>query len=161
MFVKRKDWEQLNRKVKALENAVKAISERSVANSFYFGMHLTLQDYEDYSDYIKLNGLNGYPKTSVIPLKKSVDELAREVINGKWSVGAERKALLTAAGYSYEAVQKRVNELLYPPRKTIAEVAEEVVAGKWGAGLERFRRLTEAGYDYYAVQRRVNQILYK
>ncbi|MCI7759799.1 MAG: 1,4-beta-N-acetylmuramidase, partial [[Eubacterium] saphenum] len=95
------------------------------------------------------------------PLKKSVDELAREVINGKWSVGAERKALLTAAGYSYEAVQKRVNELLYPPRKTIAEVAEEVVAGKWGAGLERFRRLTEAGYDYYAVQRRVNQILYK
>lgn len=117
--------------------------------------------YEDYSDYIKSNGLNGYPKTSVIPLKKSVDELAREVINGKWSVGAERKALLTAAGYSYEAVQKCVNELLYPPRKTIAEVAEEVVAGKWGAGLERFRRLTEAGYDYYAVQRRVNQILYK
>lgn len=45
MFVKRKDWEQLNRKVKALENAVKAISERTAANSFYFGRNLTLQDY--------------------------------------------------------------------------------------------------------------------
>lgn len=44
--------------------------------------------------------------------KKTVDELAREVINGKWGNGTERKNRLTAAGYDYSAVQKRVNELL-------------------------------------------------
>ena len=43
---------------------------------------------------------------------KSVDELAREVIKGLWGNGADRKNRLTAAGYDYNAVQKRVNELL-------------------------------------------------
>ena len=43
--------------------------------------------------------------------KKTVDELAREVINGKWGNGTDRKNRLTAAGYDYSAVQKRVNEL--------------------------------------------------
>lgn len=47
----------------------------------------------------------------VYPAKKSVDEIAREVIQGKWDNGAERKQKLTAAGYDYNAVQKRVNEL--------------------------------------------------
>ena len=43
---------------------------------------------------------------------KSVDVLAREVIAGMWGNGAERKNRLTAAGYDYNAVQKRVNQLL-------------------------------------------------
>jgi Negative regulator of beta-lactamase expression len=43
---------------------------------------------------------------------KSVDTLAREVIKGLWGNGADRKNRLTAAGYDYNAVQKRVNELL-------------------------------------------------
>jgi hypothetical protein len=43
---------------------------------------------------------------------KSVDVLAREVIQGKWGNGAERKNRLTAAGYDYNAVQRRVNQLL-------------------------------------------------
>lgn len=43
---------------------------------------------------------------------KSVDTLAREVIQGKWGNGAERKQKLTVAGYDYDAVQKRVNELM-------------------------------------------------
>lgn len=46
------------------------------------------------------------------PAKKSVDEVAREVIQGKWGNGSERKNRLTAAGYNYNEVQKRVNELL-------------------------------------------------
>lgn len=44
--------------------------------------------------------------------KKSVDELAREVIAGKWGVGLNRKRKLTEAGYNYSEVQKRVNEIL-------------------------------------------------
>ena len=43
---------------------------------------------------------------------KTVDELAREVIRGLWGNGTDRKNRLTAAGYDYYAVQRRVNELL-------------------------------------------------
>lgn len=55
------------------------------------------------------NGNQVYPAAAA---KKSVDAIAREVIQGKWGNGAERKQKLTAAGYDYSAVQKRVNELL-------------------------------------------------
>ena len=44
--------------------------------------------------------------------KKSVDTIAREVIKGKWGNGSARKSKLTKAGYDYNAVQKRVNQLL-------------------------------------------------
>lgn len=50
--------------------------------------------------------------TPTEPPKKSVDEIAREVIRGLWGNGQERKDRLTAAGYDYNAVQNRVNELL-------------------------------------------------
>ena len=46
------------------------------------------------------------------PANKSVDEIAKEVIKGLWGNGSERKSKLTAAGYDYSKVQKRVNELL-------------------------------------------------
>ena len=48
----------------------------------------------------------------VYPTKKSVDEIAREVIQGKWGNGTDRKKRLTNAGYDYNAVQKHVNELM-------------------------------------------------
>ena len=44
--------------------------------------------------------------------KKSNDEIATEVIEGKWSNGNERKNRLSNAGYDYSAVQKIVNERL-------------------------------------------------
>ena len=93
--------------------------------------------------------------------KKSVDELAKEVIAGKWSAGEERKQKLTAAGYSYFAVQNRVNELLSgkTPQKSVDELAREVIAGKWGNGEERRKKLTAAGYSYFAVQNRVNELM--
>ena len=46
------------------------------------------------------------------PPQKSIDTVAREVINGKWGNGADRKKRLTKADYDYNTVQKRVNELL-------------------------------------------------
>lgn len=45
------------------------------------------------------------------PAKKSVEELAREVIQGKWGNGEARKKALTDAGYDYSAVQARVNSI--------------------------------------------------
>lgn len=49
---------------------------------------------------------------SSTPAKKSVDEIAREVIRGDWGNGQDRKNRLTAAGYDYDAVQARVNQLV-------------------------------------------------
>ena len=43
---------------------------------------------------------------------KSVDEIAREVIAGKWGNGEARIDALTKKGYDAKAVQTRVNELL-------------------------------------------------
>lgn len=91
------------------------------------------------------------------PEKKTVEQLADEVLAGKWGNGIERKNRLTAAGYDYNAVQKRVNEKLY--KKTVDEIANEVIRGEWGNGDERKERLTNAGYDYSEVQKRVNEKL--
>lgn len=43
---------------------------------------------------------------------KSLDELAREVIAGRWGNGSERKRRLTAVGYDAAEVQRRVNQIL-------------------------------------------------
>lgn len=106
------------------------------------------------------NGKTVYP----VPVnKKSIDELAREVINGLWGNGNERKTKLQSAGYDYTAVQNRVNEILYSgsttPQKSIDTIAREVIRGDWGNGTDRKNRITKAGYDYNVVQRRVNELL--
>lgn len=49
--------------------------------------------------------------TSSTP-KKSVEELAKEVLANKWGTGDARKQALTNAGYDYNAVQAKVNEIL-------------------------------------------------
>ena len=93
---------------------------------------------------------------------KTVDEIAKEVINGFWGNGDNRKQRLTAAGYNYSAVQNRVNELLGGSKtthtKSIDEIAREVLAGKWGNGNARKTTLTKAGYDYAKVQAKVNEL---
>ena len=91
--------------------------------------------------------------------KKSVDELAQEVIDGKWGDGEDRKKRLEAAGYNYNAVQNRVNEMLAKPKKSVAEVAKDVIAGKYGNGDNRKKKLEAEGYDYDEVQAKVNQLL--
>lgn len=92
--------------------------------------------------------------------KKDVTTVAKEVIAGKWGSGDERKKKLTAAGYNYDTVQKKVNELLKTrTKKSVAEVAKEVVSGKWGNGADRKKKLEAAGYNYAEVQKEVNKLL--
>lgn len=92
--------------------------------------------------------------------KKDVTTVAKEVIAGKWGSGDERKKKLTAAGYNYDTVQKKVNELLKTStKKSVAEVAKEVVSGKWGNGADRKKKLEAAGYNYAEVQKEVNKLL--
>ena len=47
-----------------------------------------------------------------VSTKKTIDEIAKEVIAGKWGNGSDRKNRLTKAGYDHKEVQKRVNELV-------------------------------------------------
>ena len=70
------------------------------------------QDYcfVDYPTLIKKNGLNGY-KNITTP-SKTIEELAIEVIDGKWGNGVARKEALTKEGYDYNAVQTLVNQIL-------------------------------------------------
>ena len=44
--------------------------------------------------------------------KKSLEIIAKEVIDGKWDTGDTRKEKLEKAGYSYKEVQAKANELL-------------------------------------------------
>lgn len=92
--------------------------------------------------------------------EKSIEELAREVIEGKYGNGEDRKRAL---GSRYREVQNRVNEILAgtpsTPKKSTEELANEVIEGKWGNGEDRKNRLTSAGYNYSEIQARVNEIL--
>ena len=92
---------------------------------------------------------------------KSIDELAREVIAGKWGNGEDRKNRLTSAGYDFSAVQAKVNELMggVKSTKSVDQLAREVIQGKWGNGQDRKNHLTAAGYDYNIIQARVNELL--
>lgn len=67
---------------------------------------------------LKAKGLDAFITTeqgqpvNATPMKKSINEIAKEVIKGNWGNGEERKKKLIAAGYNYNEVQKEVNKLL-------------------------------------------------
>lgn len=90
--------------------------------------------------------------------KKSITEVAKDVIAGKYKTGEKRKKLLAAAGYNYSEVQAEVNRLL-SKKKTTVEIAIEVINGKWGTGETRKKKLEKAGYNYNDVQAMVNQLM--
>lgn len=46
------------------------------------------------------------------PKKKTNEEIAKEVIQGKWGNGNDRKNRLTNAGYDYRTIQNIVNQML-------------------------------------------------
>ena len=71
---------------------------------------------------------------------KSIDELAQEVINGEWGNGDERKQRLTEAGYDYDAVQNRVNELLGPSEEYYTIQSGDTLSGiasKFGTSISQ------------------------
>lgn len=78
----------------------------------------------------------GSKKPVAAPVKKSVAELAQEVLDGKWGDGAERKKKLTAAGYDYDAIQDAVNAKLKENEKRYYTVQRgdtlSYIASKFG-----------------------------
>lgn len=60
--------------------------------------------------------------------QKTIDQLAREVIDGKWGTGEDRKKRLINAGYDYQAIQRRVNEIL---KGNVEPPKSKYVVGKY------------------------------
>ena len=90
------------------------------SETIYFSWQNRLQNlkWDNGAERERLLTAAGYDYNAVQKLvneklhKKTVDEIANEVIRGEWGNGAERKERLTAGGYDYYTVQARVNELL-------------------------------------------------
>lgn len=106
------------------------------------------------------------PTPALSAAKKSNEEIAEEVIAGKWGNGEDRKNRLTNAGYNYSTIQSIVNQKLggdtstsKPTLKSNGTIAQEVINGAWGNGEDRKNRLIAAGYDYSAIQDLVNKKL--
>ena len=102
------------------------------------------------------------PEIPKPPVQVNIEQLAQDVINGKYGSGEERKVAL---GSNYDAVQKRVNEILGAttsqpetpkPQVNIDQLAQAVINGDYGSGDARRQTL---GSNYDAVQKRVNEIL--
>ena len=65
--------------------------------------------------------------------KKSIDEIAKDVIDGKYGNGEIRKKKLEAEGYDYETVRARVNQIIeeqkyYPKYNGNSNRVDEVLA---------------------------------
>ena len=85
--------------------------------------------------------------------EKTTEELAREVIEGKYGNGEDRK---NALGDRYAEVQARVNEILAPapePSVDILDLVRKTIRGDFGNGEDRKSAL---GSNYDEVQRQVN-----
>lgn len=95
------------------------------------------------------------------PQLKPVNEIAREVLQGKWGNGTDRKSRLESAGYNYQAVQNEVNKLMGASSVDIDKIARDVIRGDFGNGSTRRNALVQkfGASVADAVQRRVNQLL--
>lgn len=95
---------------------------------------------------------------------KSIAQVAKEVLQGKWGNGEDRKKRLQNAGYDYNAVQNAVNQLCGGSSINSAEVdrvARQVIRGDFGNGTNRRNTLVRKYGTAFAdaVQNRVNQLL--
>ena len=112
------------------------------------------------------NGSNSSSSNNSSSNSSNITAIAKEVIQGKYGNGNDRKRALESRGYNYSEVQAEVNRLLNGgssssslSKKSIDTIAREVIQGKWGNGNDRKKRLESAGYNYREVQNRVNQLL--
>jgi surface antigen len=92
---------------------------------------------------------------------KSNEEIANEVIQGKWGNGDARKTALTNAGYDYSAIQKIVTQKLSGnttntssnSNSDLLNLVKKTIRGDYGNGDARKKAL---GSNYDAVQKQVD-----
>lgn len=104
------------RKYLLLSGMFEALTNRKYLTSDKYLLRGDILLYEGHHTAINLD--NGIYSNEDIQLK-TIDEIAREVIAGKWGSGEERKRRLTEAGYNYSEVQARVNQILKGDKPTI------------------------------------------
>ena len=94
------------------------------------------------------------------PDLQPIAQVAYDVYLGKWGNGDERRQRLEDAGYDYDEVQRRVNEIINGETSASPSITDKlvdaVIRGDYGNGDERRQRLEDAGYDYDEVQAAVN-----
>ena len=116
-----------------------------------------------------IRSYRNYPWTNVLRYQnesgsaapnKTITEVAREVIQGKWGNGQDRINRLRAAGYNPDAIQAEVNRIVdgAGSKKSEDVIAKEVIQGKWGNGQDRIDRLRAAGYNPQSIQDKVNRL---
>lgn len=153
--------------------------------------------FHQWSEKGRVNGINGnvdmdyYYGGADAPVKEpmtpeEIEKVAKEVLDGKYGNGRTRKSKITAAGYDYNAVQKRVDELVGEreeankvnepieevkipepikeepkptPNFTTEEMVQKVINGEYGNGDERKQKLEAEGYDYRKIQNAVNKAI--
>lgn len=76
---------------------------------------------------------------------KTNEEIAREVIDGKWSNGDERIVNLTNAGYNASIIQKIVNQML--KEKMVTDVPETTISEKPDVKYEGSKQILEITVD--------------
>ena len=103
-------------KAKAAASSVEDVAKKVIRGDFGNGAErvekLKAAGYDADKVQAKVNELLGSASTKASSASKSVEAVAKEVIQGKWGNGAERVQKLKAAGYDAEAVQNMVNKLL-------------------------------------------------
>lgn len=67
--------------------------------------------YIDWAPYLRSNSLNNISTLDSEP-GASILKIAREVLDGKWGNGDDRRIALESAGYDYASVQAEVNRIL-------------------------------------------------
>ena len=145
--------------------------------------------FHQWSEKGRVNGINGnvdmdyYYGGADAPAKKpmtpeEIEKVAKDVLDGKYGNGNERRSKLSLAGYDYSAVQNRVNELVAElekakaetsesvneepkptPKFTVEEMVQKVINGEYGNGDERKQKLEAEGYDYRKIQNAVNKAI--
>lgn len=128
---------------------------------FLWVAHWTSRDKPNYNDnwdiwqYDSETIDKNYAK-SLLPFYCSANKdylvVIKDIMNGKYGNGDERKKTLTANGIEYEKAQNLVNEYI--------KIAEEIYKGKYGNGNTRKEKLKELNIDYETAQFFVNKIYY-
>ena len=101
--------------LKGYTNADNAKNRKNATVTVKAGTYHVYKEYNGMKNVTKTKGKPGSwinPSDNVVTVKKSIAEVAREAIDGKWGNGAERKTRLEKAGYNYNEVQAKVNQLV-------------------------------------------------
>ena len=89
------------------------------------------------------------------PPTRTIDQLAHEVIDGLWGSGDSRKTALTQAGHNYNAVQKRVDEILNPDPKPTPTPTKQPYTGKY-PNVKKYLEYGDKGTEVTKLQDYLN-----